>query len=204
MVEHHPVHNSEVFLLGRAPRPSVPPPSPPSPLTPTDAGSSTPIDHLCLDGALLPVDAEETSSIVRRRVAGAIHVLNTMESVREGNAQLRLADKITSNRMLRTRAEQHVNLAKLAEECEELRRESEAYGDTWRELERREGMDSDAEDGEAAPSKGITSGNATPHPEHSAILLNKGEAGSATPRPDSSRDERTPRPDSPGAAAVGA
>ncbi|KAI0967347.1 SIS domain-containing protein [Xylaria arbuscula] len=84
MVEHHPVHNSEVFLLGLAPRPSVPPPSPPSPLTPTDAGSSTPIEPLCLDidspGITVDDDdivIEDASSVAKRRVAGAIHVLNT-------------------------------------------------------------------------------------------------------------------------------
>ncbi|KAI1293883.1 SIS domain-containing protein [Xylaria venustula] len=84
MVEHHPVHNSEVFLLGLAPRPSVPPPSPPSPLTPTDAGSSTPIEPLCLDidsTGIAVVDddvvVEDDGSVAKRRVAAAIHVLNT-------------------------------------------------------------------------------------------------------------------------------
>ncbi|GAP85785.1 putative sis domain-containing protein [Rosellinia necatrix] len=77
MVEHHPVHNSEVFLLGLAPRPSVPPPSPPSPLTPTDAGSATPIEPLCLDSSAGDNVDEEANSAARcRRVAGAIHVLN--------------------------------------------------------------------------------------------------------------------------------
>ncbi|KAI1143325.1 Tho complex subunit 7-domain-containing protein [Hypoxylon sp. FL0543] len=150
-----------------------------------------------------------------------VHILETMESVREGNARLKaqleearatlaqrrkfdeLADRITSNRMLRPRAEQAVNLAKLAEECEDLQRESETYGHTWRErreqferlveegkrlraliadekeeVERREGMDSDAEDGEAA---------ATPRPESGAVSTHssKAEGGNATPRPHS-------------------
>ncbi len=207
------------------------------------------LDFAAFDSAIARLQFLATANAAEREhyASARLRILNTMESVREGNGQLRvrlddaratlaqrrkfdeLADKITSNRMLRTRAEQHVNLAKLAEECEELRRESEAYGDTWRErraqferlvdegrrlralirdekeeVERREGMDSDAEDGEAAPTpgKGIASGNATPHPEHSAVLSSKGEAGNVTPRPGSSRDERTPRPDSPGAAAV--
>ncbi|KAI1430069.1 Tho complex subunit 7-domain-containing protein [Xylaria sp. FL1777] len=208
------------------------------------------LDFAAFDSAIARLQFLATANAAEREhyASTRLRILNTMESVREGNGQLRvrldearatlaqrrkfdeLADKITSNRMLRTRAEQHVNLAKLAEECEELRRESEAYGDTWRErraqferlvdegrrlralirdekeeVERREGMDSDAEDGEAAPTpgKGITSGNATPHPENSTTLSSKGDAGNATPRPGSSRDERTPRPDSPGAAAVG-
>ncbi|KAI1761862.1 Tho complex subunit 7-domain-containing protein [Hypoxylon sp. FL1150] len=175
-----------------------------------------------------------------RYAADRLRILDTMESVREGNARLRaqlddaratlaqrrrfdeLADRITSNRMLRPRHEQVANLAKLAEECDELHRESETYGETWRErreqferlveegkrlralirdekeeVERREGMDSDAEDGEAAATpgnRGSVSGNATPHPDSGAIS-SKGEAGSATPRPNS-RDERTPRPGS--------
>ncbi|KAI1333157.1 Tho complex subunit 7-domain-containing protein [Xylariaceae sp. FL0255] len=174
----------------------------------------------------------------------------TMENVREHNASLRvrlsearatlsqrrkfddLADKITNNRMLRARDEQAVNLAKLAEECEELKRESEAYGDTWRErraqferlvdegrrlralirdekeeVERREGMDSDAEDGETE-GKGSASGNATPHPSvegggGGAAKGAVGDAGNLTPRPGSVRGDRTPRPDSPSGVGVG-
>ncbi|TRX90129.1 hypothetical protein FHL15_009048 [Xylaria flabelliformis] len=197
------------------------------------------LDFAAFDSAIARLQFLATANAAEREhyASARLRIINTMESVREGNSQLRvrldearatlaqrrkfdeLADKITGNRMLRTRAEQHVNLAKLAEECEELRRESEAYGDTWRErreqferlvdegrrlralirdekeeVERREGMDSDAEDGEAAPTpgKGITSGNATPHPENGAISSNKGDA-----------DTATPRPDSPGAVAVG-
>jgi hypothetical protein len=215
------------------------------------------LDFAAFDSAIARLQFLATANAAEREhyAASRLRILNTMESVREGNAQLHvrlaearetltrrrkfdeLADKITNNRMLRTRAEQEVNLAKLTEECEELRHESEAYGDTWRdrraqferlvdegrrlralirdekeEVERLEGMDSDAEDGEAAPtpSKGIASGNATPHhhhhhphhPENSTVSSSKGETGNATPRP-GSRDERTPRPDSPGAAAVG-
>ncbi|KAI0908152.1 SIS domain-containing protein [Ustulina deusta] len=92
MVEHHPVHNSEVFLLGLAPRPSVPPPSPPSPLTPTDAGSSTPIEPLCLDSTGIPADVEEASSVARRRVTGAIHVLNTEATALRSLTQLYKTD----------------------------------------------------------------------------------------------------------------
>ncbi|KAI0404856.1 Tho complex subunit 7-domain-containing protein [Xylaria palmicola] len=208
------------------------------------------LDFAAFDSAIARLQFLATANAAEREhyATARLRILSTMESVRDGNGQLRvrleearatlaqrrkfdeLADKITGNRMLRTRAEQHVNLAKLAEECEELRRESEAYGDTWRErreqferlvdegrrlralirdekeeVERREGMDSDAEDGEAVPTpgKGIASGDATPHPENSAIMSSKGEAGNSTPRPGSSTDERTPRPDSPGAAAVG-
>ncbi|KAI1823464.1 SIS domain-containing protein [Xylaria intraflava] len=88
MVEHHPVHNSEVFLLGLASRPSVPPPSPPSPLTPTDAGPATPIEQLCLDSTELSEDAPEEDSPAGRRVAGAIHVLNTEATALRSLTQL--------------------------------------------------------------------------------------------------------------------
>ncbi|KAI1824497.1 Tho complex subunit 7-domain-containing protein [Xylaria intraflava] len=208
------------------------------------------LDFAAFDTAIARLQFLATANAAEREhyASARLRILSTMESVREDNAQLRvkldearvtltqrrkfdeLADKITSNRMLRTRAEQHVNLAKLAEECDELRRESEAYGDTWRErraqferlvdegrrlralirdekeeVERREGMDSDAEDGEAVPTpgKGIVSGNGTPHPDTSTIASSKAEAGNATPRPGSSRDDRTPRPDSPGTTVVG-
>ncbi|KAI0528164.1 SIS domain-containing protein [Xylaria bambusicola] len=94
MVEHHPVHNSEVYLLGLAPRPSVPPPSPPSPLTPTDAGSSTPIEHLCLEATTGPSAdvVEEASSVAGRRLAGAIHVLNTEATALRSLTQLYKVD----------------------------------------------------------------------------------------------------------------
>ncbi|KAI1166805.1 Tho complex subunit 7-domain-containing protein [Nemania serpens] len=206
------------------------------------------LDFAAFDNAIARLQFLATANAAEREhySAARLRILDTMEGVREGNAQLHvrldeaqatlaqrrkfdeLADKITSNRMLRTRAEQDINLAKLADECDELRRESEAYGDTWRErraqferlvdegrrlralirdekeeVERREGMDSDAEDGEAAPTPGKGSGDATPHPDNSAVASGKGDAGNATPQPGSSRDERTPRPDSPGAVAVG-
>ncbi|KAI0383219.1 SIS domain-containing protein [Hypomontagnella monticulosa] len=77
MVEHHPVHNSEVYLLGRTPRPTVPPPSPPSPSTPREAGPSSAIEELCLDDTESFEDPVESSSLAKERISGAIHVLNT-------------------------------------------------------------------------------------------------------------------------------
>lgn len=84
-----------------------------------------------------------------------------------------LAEKITSNRLLKPRAEQHSNLEKLNEEIAELERESQDYAQTWserreqfgkiieegmqlrrlirdekEEVERREGMEDDGEDGD--------------------------------------------------------
>lgn len=128
-----------------------------------------------------------------------------------------LADKITSNRLLRPREEQQVSLLKLEEECRELEKESQAYSETWKErreqfgriveegmqlrrlirdekeeVERREGMEGGEEDGEVgeAGSRGGAS------PKHS------GESGGATPRPDQAATPKpeggfTPRPGSP-------
>ncbi|KAK6954000.1 hypothetical protein Daesc_003962 [Daldinia eschscholtzii] len=189
------------------------------------------LDFEAFDAQILRLQLLGTANVQEREryAADRIRILETMESVREGNARLKaqldearatlaqrrkfdeLADRITNNRMLRPRAEQAANLAKLAEECEDLHRESETYGATWRdrreqferlveegkrlralirdekeEVERREGMDSDAEDGEAAatPGKGgLVSGSNTPHPDSGAV----------------SGGGRTPRPDSPGA-----
>ncbi|KAI1813122.1 Tho complex subunit 7-domain-containing protein [Poronia punctata] len=211
------------------------------------------LDFAAFDSAIARLQFLATANAAEREhyAAARQRILDTMDDVHGNNMELHarlgearetlaqrrkfdeLADKITSNRMLRTRAEQNVNLAKLAEECDELRRESEAYSATWserraqferlvdegrrlralirdekEEVERREGMDSDAEDGEAVPTpgKGLASGNGTPHADSNgnAVSSVKGDAGNATPRPTSSRGDGTPRPDSPGgAAAVG-
>ncbi|KAI1335650.1 Tho complex subunit 7-domain-containing protein [Xylariaceae sp. FL0016] len=197
------------------------------------------LDFAAFDSAIqrLQLLANANAAERERYVTDRQRILGTMENVKESNAALKtqldgaratlaqrktfdeLADRITSNRMLRTRAEQEVNLAKLAEECEELRRESEAYGTTWRErreqferlvdegkrlralirdekeeAERKEGMDSDAEDGEAGdsqiPGKGSASAGATPGPENTA-----GAKGEGSALPAGVRDERTPQPD---------
>lgn len=78
-------------------------------------------------------------------------ILLECQSARVTNAQLReqlesargtlaqrkefdvIADKITSNRLLRPREDQLANLAKLEEECKELERESETYSYVWKE-----------------------------------------------------------------------
>ncbi|CAJ2501204.1 Uu.00g040570.m01.CDS01 [Anthostomella pinea] len=208
------------------------------------------LDFAAFDSAIARLQFLATANAAEREryAADRLRILGTMESVRESNNVLKtsletaretlarrrtfdeLADKITANRMLRTRAEQAVNLAKLAEECDELRRESETYGDTWRErreqferlvdegkrlralirdekeeVERREGMDSDAEDGEAGAAGSTpkaVNGNATPHHGENHIVSSSKVEGNATPISNSGRDERTPRPDSPGAATT--
>ncbi|KAN0082237.1 Tho complex subunit 7 domain containing protein [Elaphomyces granulatus] len=102
-----------------------------------------------------------------------------------------LAEKITSNRLLRPREDQEANLQKLQAEILELEKESREYAKTWserreqfgriveegmqlrrlirdekEEVERREGMQEgeDGDDGDI-PSKGRTSSMNTPHPD---------------------------------------
>ena len=104
-----------------------------------------------------------------------------------------LAEKITSNRLLRPREDQHANLAKLNAEIEELERESRGYAQTWaerrqqfskiidegmqmrrqiraekEEVDRREGMEGadDGEEGESSSLRGRSSGLGTPAPGH--------------------------------------
>lgn len=156
-------------------------------------------------------DANERERI--RYDADKQRILDECQAVRDKNTQLRehldearatlaqrkkfdeLAEKITSNRLLRPREDQIANLAKLEEECKELERESETYSATWKErrdqfnrimeegmllrrqirdekeeVDRREGMNEGTEDdgdGErAAPTpRNEPSGNATPRPD---------------------------------------
>ncbi|OBT66642.1 hypothetical protein VE03_03926 [Pseudogymnoascus sp. 23342-1-I1] len=158
-----------------------------------------------------------------RYAAEKLRILAAAQDVKDNTAELRvklesaratlekrkgfdkLAEKITSNRMLRTREEQAANLLKLEEECRELEKEREQYGETWserreqfgriveegvrlrrlirdekEEVERREGMgdggEEDGEVGEAGSRDGQT-------PKH--------DSGEATPRPDGASTPRT-------------
>jgi Tho complex subunit 7 len=143
-------------------------------------------------------------------------ILKTAQDVRDNTAQLRiqleeakktleqrkkfdeLTEKIYANKMLRPREDQEAQLQKLEEDCRELERESQAYGETWKErreqfgriveegmqlrrlirdekeeVERREGMDGGDEDGEVG--EGSRGGQT---PKHSSM------SGNVTPRPD--------------------
>ncbi|KAF4992581.1 hypothetical protein FGRMN_7066 [Fusarium graminum] len=171
-------------------------------------------------------------------------ILTEGQAVRQNNIQLReqleaaqatlaqrkkfdeLAEKITSNRLLRPREDQITNLAKLEDECRELERESETYSETWRErreqfnrimeegmllrrqirdekeeVDRREGMNEDAED-EAEVDKveqtprNEPSGNATPHPDGDNQM--KADTDAGTPNPEALNGGRTPMRDTPG------
>lgn len=200
---------------------------------PTDASALKQdilLDFAAFDSvvARLQFLATQNAAERERYAADRLRILETMESVRQGNATLRaqldearatlaqrrkfdeLADRITGNRMLRARAEQEVNIAKLTEECDELQRESATYGGTWRErkeqfdklvdegvqlrrmirdeqeeVERREGMDDDAADED--PSAASAAAADTP--------AKGSQSGNATPARPGDGSGTTPAPD---------
>lgn len=75
-LDHHPVQNSEVYLIGSSHVPSVPPPSPPSPATPCERGLSPPLDDLM---SMTPPENEEIGDCptYSQRLSTAVHVLAT-------------------------------------------------------------------------------------------------------------------------------
>jgi hypothetical protein len=142
-----------------------------------------------------------------RYAAEKLRIQATAQAVRDNTAELRvqleeaqktltlrktydeLAEKITSNRLLRPREDQHANLAKLNAEIADLERESRDYAQTWterrqqfgriieegmqlrrlirdekEEVERREGMEEreDGDDGEGGSLGARSTGIATP------------------------------------------
>ena len=144
-----------------------------------------------------------------RYAAEKIRIQASTQDVRDSTSRLRLqledakkqlalrktydelADKITSNRLLKPRKDQYANLEKLNHEIAELERESSDYAQTWAvrraqfgkiieegkllqriiqeekaEVERREGMESreDGDDADVA-SRGRSSAVGTPGPE---------------------------------------
>ena len=169
---------------------------------------------------LLTSNAEEREGYARKK----LKIEETAQAVRDNTADLRtqlaeaqrtlalrkeydeLAEKITSNRLLRPRDEQHVNLDKLNAEITELERESQEYAELWNrrrqqfdkivdqttemqrqikdekeEVERREGMEEREENDEEQRDGGGVSGAATP----------RIDAGSATPMQGLEKGEST-------------
>lgn len=144
-----------------------------------------------------------------RYAAEKDRILQTAQEVRGNSSELRnqleeaqktlalrktydeLADKITSNRLLKPREEQDANLERLNAEIAKLEGESEEYAKTWaerreqfgrivdegmnlrrlirdekEEVERREGMEGgEGEEGETPASKGGASAVGTPRPD---------------------------------------
>lgn len=174
------------------------------------------LDFAAFDGSITRLQSLLSANERERAryAADRVRILETSQGVRDSTAELRarlgraretleqrrkfdeLADKITSNRMLRPRGDQAANLRKLEEECAQLEAESETYADTWRErkdqfsrimeesmrlrrlirdekeeVERREGMDDESGQGDAEADSVHT-----PRPGLAS--------GNATPRPD--------------------
>ena len=74
-LDHHPVQNSEVYLMHASHAPSVPPPSPPSPATPCERELSPPLDDLM---SMTPPElSDPCSSSFSDRLSNAVHVLGT-------------------------------------------------------------------------------------------------------------------------------
>ncbi|KAL9127571.1 MAG: hypothetical protein Q9217_003588 [Psora testacea] len=173
------------------------------------------LDFAAFESSIIRIQFLLTSNIKEREryAAEKLKIQATAQAVRDNTADLRiqleeaqktlalrkeyddLAEKITSNRLLRPRDEQQQNLEKLNAEIADLEREGQEYAQTWaerreqfgkiieegmqlrrliryekEEVERREGMEG-REDGEDE-QKGRNSGFATPRPE---------SAGGATP-----------------------
>ncbi|KAA8652340.1 hypothetical protein EYZ11_008171 [Aspergillus tanneri] len=173
------------------------------------------LDFAAFEGSIARIQFLFTSNEKEREryAAEKLRILSTMQSVRENTAELRvqldeaqrllalrksyddLADKITSNRLLKPREDQQANLQKLQTEITELEKESRDYATTWaerreqfgriveegmqlrrlirdekEEVERREGMQ-EGEDGDDAdiPSKGKSSGANTPRPDGESV-----------------------------------
>ncbi len=72
-LDHHPVQNSEVYLMGSSHAPHVPPPSPPSPATPCDE-LSTPLEDLM---SITPPEIANSCPTFAQRLLNAVHVLGT-------------------------------------------------------------------------------------------------------------------------------
>ena len=72
-LDHHPVQNSEVYLLGASHAPHIPPPSPPSPATPCEELS------LSLEGltSIAPPEQDNSTPTFGQRLSNAVHVLGT-------------------------------------------------------------------------------------------------------------------------------
>ncbi|KAL9638660.1 MAG: hypothetical protein Q9204_001412 [Flavoplaca sp. TL-2023a] len=179
------------------------------------------LDFAAFESSIIRIQFLLTSNIREREryAAEKIKIQATAQAVRDNTSDLRvqleeaqktlalrkeydqLAEKITSNRLLKPRAEQHSNLEKLNEEIAELERESQDYAQTWserreqfgkiieegmqlrrlirdekEEVERREGMEDDGEDGDMTSQRGRSSGVGTPGPEaEGATPIHRGQ-----------------------------
>jgi hypothetical protein len=173
------------------------------------------LDFAAFEGSIARVQFLLTSNEHEREryATERVQILSTMQSVRESTADLRsqleeaqrllslrktydeLADKITSNRLLKPREDQQSNLQKLRMEISDLEKESKDYAKTWaerreqfgriveegmqlrrlirdekEEVERREGMQEGEDNDEGdLTSKGKISNANTPGPDSDVL-----------------------------------
>lgn len=188
------------------------------------------LDFAALESTFIRIQFLKNSNEQEREryAAEKVKILETAQAVRDNTAELRiqleaaqktlslrkeydtLADKITSNRMLKPREEQHAQLEKLNAEIADLEQEGSDYAQTWSERkeqfdkilgegrqmmriirgekdepEKEETMEDvdEADGGEDGHSKGENSRLGTPRPE---------VRGGATPLPSGQEDSATP------------
>ena len=111
------------------------------------------LDFAAFESSIVRIQFLLTSNIKEREryAAEKLKIQATAQAVRENTSDLRvqlqeaqatlalrkeydeMAEKITNNRLLRPREDQHSNLAKLNAEIADLQRESEEYAHTWSE-----------------------------------------------------------------------
>ena len=183
------------------------------------------LDFAAFESSIVRIQFLLTSNAKEREryAAEKLKIQATAQAVRDNTADLRiqleeaqntlalrktydeLAEKITSNRMLRPREDQHANLDKLNAEIADLEKESQEYAQTWserraqfdriidegvqlrrlirdekEEVERREGMEEDdnAEDEEGGSQRGRRSGSASPaHETSGATPMHENQIG---------------------------
>lgn len=164
------------------------------------------LDFAAFESSIIRIQFLLSSNVKEREryAAEKLKIEATAQAVRDNTTDLRiqlgeaqkmlalrkeydaLAEKITENRLLRPREDQHANIRKLNAEIVDLQRESEEYAQTWdkrreqfdkivdqttemrrqikdekEEVERREGMQEEDDEEE---QKGGGSGAATPRP----------------------------------------
>lgn len=194
------------------------------------------LDFAAFEGSIARIQFLLTSNAQEREryATEKLRILSTMQAVRDNTAELRsqleeaqrllalrknydeLAEKITSNRLLKPREEQQGNLQKLRVEITELEKESKEYAKTWaerreqfgriveegmqlrrlihdekEEVERREGMQEGEEGDEGdVSSKGKISGANSPRPE-SEIMTPAQQSQDEGNRPSGLQVEKT-------------
>ncbi|KAI9720679.1 MAG: hypothetical protein M1812_002859 [Candelaria pacifica] len=169
------------------------------------------LDFAAYESSIARIQFTRTSNELERSryAAEKLKIEATAQAVRENTVDLHaqleqaqktlalrktydeLADKITSNRLLRTREDQNANLDRLNKEIDDLEKESRDYAQTWKE--RREQFGRIVEEGqqlrrlirdekeEVERREGMEEGEDVEERESST---QRGDSAAGTPRPD--------------------